>query len=179
MIYDSLERELEALCQQWGIEMTSTMPSGFKKYCKEHPDFTTKQLAHSYQVSDGTILNWKHNVGVQTHFRMDYDRMDSMIRLGKPSTEIMACVGCVMSTVTARRRKLGLATGKKRNMPSKYDGDTADETKGIPVKPFPVLLEENLKRKARRLNMPLPWMRDVWLPGQAGRQMVAEMVAYG
>ena len=80
------------------------IPKSFRAHAQE----SVSGLAVDYGVSERMIYKWREKLGIPSPRTnsIDYCKMDDLIKSNKSTTEIMAIMGCVKSTVNDRKRKV-------------------------------------------------------------------------
>jgi uncharacterized protein YjcR len=167
LIYDTLERDLERLCKELGMNHANWVcPDGFAKDIEK---MSHKELAYKYGVTAETIGHWKRRLGISPRRRpyVQYSLLDNLIQQKLPAREIAEKAGCSLSTVKKyRQQKYGKLRAWTRN-----DNTEVHVEKAEPIIPPAIRLSLAIKVKKHNLHMTNEQMA-VWLQGQGGRQFL-------
>jgi hypothetical protein len=159
LIYSQLERELDRLCEEMGIDMSDY--DRFLKLLKE--GLTNTVLSERLGVGRATIRRWKDKQPRVRGAKIDYTPIDALLKEGKLS-ETKIAVQCGVSQKSVNRRKLHLLGSK----PFKVVHDPVPYE---PLIPPAERLPKAIKIKQRNLGFNTKEMQW-WLGGTAGRQFM-------
>ena len=134
---------------------------------------SAKECALKYHVCDRTIYEWRKRAGVKVpkDNGLDYEKMISLIKQGKTTTEIMKLLNCSRSPIDDQKRRMGKGSGRrgKGHVHLKHEVHVEVAEPCIPPEMRPRLI---IERKMARFSKA---HRAAWVGGLAYQQTLEEL----